>query len=519
MQRNAHRVAVIGAGPAGLVAARFLKGQGFTPVLIDRATGVGGQWDSTAARTSVWPSLRTNTNRTLTRFSDLDYPAGIAVFPRNQEVLAYLESYARRFDLAAGAHFGSTVELVARNPRGGYDVTSSTASGQRRTEWYRYVVVATGRCAIPRHPAIPGLPDFSGPAGVMHSYDYKGPDAFRGLEVLVAGANISALEIATELAAGGAAAVAVAQRRPRYILPKLIAGVPADTAAFTRFGALAGESLPPDAVAAALKRFVLSAAGHPSAYGAPAPAENVFEAGIALSHNFLPMVADGRIAAKPWISRVEGREVRFADGTSQAFDAIVLGTGYRLALPFLDRGIAETLRLDDRRMDAAHYVLNPDLPGLAFLGLINQAGPYFPVLELQARYLAYAWGGAIGMPSDKELRAAIEADRDAPPEVPMHAMALRYARLIGAEPRLSRRPGLARALLFGPLTATSFRLDGPDALHEAEEVVAREAGLFDAVSGPDFTPAERAQLAALAQARRDAELAALAGDEAFPIAA
>ncbi len=519
MHRDDDPVAIIGAGPAGLVAARFLKGQGFAPVLIDRATKVGGQWDSTAGRTSVWPSLRTNTNRTLTRFSDLDYPPGVAAFPHNRDVLAYLEEYARRFDLTDGAHFGSTVELVARNPRGGYDVTWTTAGNDRRTGWYRHVVVATGRCTTPRVPAIPGLPGFSGMAGTVHSYDYKGPDVFRGLKVLVAGANISALEIATEIAGGGAATVAVAQRRPRYILPRHIAGVPADTATFTRFGALAGESLPRDAVAASLKQFVLSAAGHPSAYGAPAPAENVFEAGIALSHNFLPMIADGRITAKPWISWIDGREVRFTDGTSETFDAIVLGTGYRLALPFLDRGIAGTLRPGDRRMDVAHYILNPDLPGLAFLGLINQAGPYFPVLELQARYLAYAWGGTIGMPSDEELRAAIEADRSAPPEVPMHAMALRYARLIGAEPRLSRRPGLVRALLFGPLTAMSFRLDGPDAQHEAEEAVAREARLFGAVPGPELTPEERARLAALAQARRDAELAAIAADGALPAAA
>jgi dimethylaniline monooxygenase (N-oxide forming) len=65
-------------------------------------------------------------------------------------------------------------------------------------------------------------------------------------------------------------------------------------------------------------------------------------------------------------------------------------------------------------------------------------------------------------------------------------------------------------LLFGPLTATSFRLQGLDALPDAAATIAREAALFGAVSEPSLTPAERDQLARLAEARHDAALARLA---------
>ncbi|HEY1945159.1 MAG TPA: hypothetical protein VGH40_23845 [Roseiarcus sp.] len=57
--------------------------------------------------------------------------------------------------------------------------------------------------------------------------------------MLVAGCSISALEIASDLAPG-AANVSVAMRRQRYVLQKLLAGVPADHVAFTRFAAQAG---------------------------------------------------------------------------------------------------------------------------------------------------------------------------------------------------------------------------------------------------------------------------------------
>ena len=37
-------VAVIGAGPGGLVAARWLLAQGFEPTIFEQAPTLGGQW-------------------------------------------------------------------------------------------------------------------------------------------------------------------------------------------------------------------------------------------------------------------------------------------------------------------------------------------------------------------------------------------------------------------------------------------------------------------------------------------
>ncbi len=88
------RVAIIGAGPAGLAAARWLISQGFEPELFEMAEGVGGQWRTDAPMSGIWREMRTNTSRVVTRFSDLDYPPGTPVFPHNRDVLAHLEAYA-----------------------------------------------------------------------------------------------------------------------------------------------------------------------------------------------------------------------------------------------------------------------------------------------------------------------------------------------------------------------------------------------------------------------------------------
>ena len=87
--------------------------------------------------------------------------------------------------------------------------------------------------------------------------------------------------------------------------------------------------------------------------------------------------------------------VTFADGHAEEFDGIVLGTGFEIRLPFLSDDIRAILDLDAVHLDADRYTFHPELPGLAFVGMWDQSGGYFVPLELQARWIAYTWGGTI----------------------------------------------------------------------------------------------------------------------------
>jgi hypothetical protein len=107
--------------------------------------------------------------------------------------------------------------------------------------------------------------------------------------------------------------------------------------------------------------------------------------------------------------------------------------------------------------------------------------------------------------------AAGRARRGWPPRpLRMHTVARLFAREGGVEPDPARWPALARALLFGPQSPVSFRLEGPDALPGAARRVAEEAAAFGAITGPELTAEEAAQLDALAAVRGDAALAVLA---------
>ena len=72
----------------------------------------------------------------------------------------------------------------------------------------------------------------------------------------------------------------------------------------------------------------------------------------------------------------------------------------------------------------------------------------------------------------------------------MNLVALTFARAAGVEPRLDNWPHLRRALLFGPLAPSCFRLEGPDALPDAPDRFAREAAAFGTITSNEMTERE-----------------------------
>ena len=136
----------------------------------------------------------------------------------------------------------------------------------------------------------------------------------------------------------------------------------------------------------------------------------------------------------------------FADGHAEQFDGIVFGTGFELSMPFLSEGIRAILGLDAVHMDADRYTFHPDLPGLAFVGMWDQSGGYFVPLELQARWIAYTWGGTIPRASEPDQRLSIDAyrsKRGMSQKTRMNLAALTFARAAGVEPQPENWPRTA----------------------------------------------------------------------------
>ena len=66
------RVGIIGAGPSGLMAAKYALANGFTPIVFEKNPGVGGVWNSENG--AVWESMTTNLSKYTCCFKDHPWP-------------------------------------------------------------------------------------------------------------------------------------------------------------------------------------------------------------------------------------------------------------------------------------------------------------------------------------------------------------------------------------------------------------------------------------------------------------
>ncbi|WP_306258849.1 NAD(P)/FAD-dependent oxidoreductase [Pararhizobium sp. IMCC21322] len=467
---NKGTVAIVGGGVGGLVAARYLKTQGFSPTIFESHDSFGGQWNRDNPNSGIWPDMRTNTAHFVTKLSDVQYPEKVHIFPRNTDVLAMLKDFAKMHGLDAFARFRVTVTGVFKKKCTGYSVEWIQGCESKSADFDR-VIIASGRFNLPEVPAITGLDSFSGECGVIHAFRYKNPEKYRDKNIIVLGGAVSALEVASDQAMMGNGQVYLSQRRQRYVVPKMFAGTPFEYFAFTRQGALGLENMSGEDLLASQKEFLLRYGCDPARYGAPATDPDISRAGVTVSQHYLNLVAEDRIDVRPCISKVDGKTVTFADGQEVEADAIILGTGFELNLPFLSDEIAETINLGPKGLELANFTFHPDLPGLAFVGLWSQRGSYPVVLEQQARWIAYCWGGAIMAPGEKALRHGVQHCIDENHHGgyrSQNEMAIRFAKLAGTDPSKIEDPELVEILSNNAVTGEMFRIVGIDADPNAE---------------------------------------------------
>ncbi|MQM09976.1 hypothetical protein Taro_042863 [Colocasia esculenta] len=220
--RCARSVAVIGAGAAGLVAARELRREGFSVVVFERLGTVGGTWvydadvesdpmgtdpSRAVVHSSLYESLRTNLPRECMGF--LGYPLvsrdgegrDPRRFPGHREVLRYLEDFARDFDLYGLVRLGTEVMEVEMAEGGGWAVRTRQVTGESdagcTSEVYDGVVVCNGHYTEPRIAEIPGVEAW--PGKQIHSHTYRVPLTFLDQVVVVIGNGLSAFDISRDI--------------------------------------------------------------------------------------------------------------------------------------------------------------------------------------------------------------------------------------------------------------------------------------------------------------------------------
>jgi putative flavoprotein involved in K+ transport len=346
---TADPVVIIGAGPAGLAAAAELRRRGVPSQVLERNEVVASSW---RAR---YDHLQLNTCRWNSQLTLGDhFSRGVPFFPLRDQAVQYLEAFTERHDV--DVRFGVEVERIEPCPDG-WEL--STNDGPLKAQ---QVIVAIGHQHTPTIPAWPGRDAF--PGQILHSSVYRNPEGFQGQDVLVVGAGCSGLDIATDLAQGGAARVRLAMRTPPNLLLKLSCGFPTD---FLAAGLYRVPNRIADRIGRLLQRITV---GDLSPWGVTPPGAGIF---TRLHEGFAPAIVRREVIAAikardfeivPGVRAVNADGVELEDGSLSQPDVVIAATGYGTGLePILGHlGV-----LDNAGMPP-HFQGVPVRPGLRFLG-------------------------------------------------------------------------------------------------------------------------------------------------------
>lgn len=356
--------AIIGAGPCGLAMARALQKNGVDADGYEASHDVGGLWDISNPRSTMYESAHLISSRTTTEFTEFPMRSKVD-YPGHRVLKRYFDDYADAFSLRDRFRFNARVTRIEPASEGGWTLTAETPEGECSRR-YRGVIFANGTLAEPNVPAFPG--DFAGE--IMHTSGYKHPSQLAGKRVLIVGAGNSGCDIAVD-AVHHAASVDMSVRRGYYFVPRYLFGKPSDTLN-------QGKPMPRALKQFVDKRLLQAFTGDPVRFGFPKPEYKIYESHPIVNTLILNHLGQGDLRIMPDIDRLAGNTVRFAQDQSGDYDLILLATGYKLDYPMVDR---EHLNWRGAAPDLFLNIFVPSFNGLYVMGMVEASG-----LGWQGRY-------------------------------------------------------------------------------------------------------------------------------------
>ncbi|KAI4610640.1 hypothetical protein J4E83_008254 [Alternaria metachromatica] len=397
---DAPTVAVIGLGPAGIVALKNLREEGFHATGFDRNEHVGGLWQySEKEQTSVMQTTTVNVSKERSCYTDFPYPDDVPSHPAATQVQQYLTDYSKHFGLEPYMRLSTAIEQITFDDEREKWVVDVKDGGK---EYFDKVVVAIGGMVGKANlPVIEGVEKFAGPS--VHSQAFKRPADYKGKRVMVVGFSNSAADTSTQL------------------FPRRIKGVPIDhthnlrlatfqsliITYFPRLGEFLFDKF--------LKKLQDQSFNiRPEWRFEPASKVPV------VSDTLVPCLEDGSITSVAGIKRiVNATEVELQDGTKVDVDAIIWCTGYKSDFSMIEPRFNPECRpqawLDApgsngkslfRLYKNVFSLEKPD--SLAFMAAVHITISGFKIFDLTTMAIAQAWAGKSSLPSLPDMKLAVD---------------------------------------------------------------------------------------------------------------
>ena len=384
------RVAIVGAGIAGLAVGLKMKRAGYPFTIFEKADEVGGTW-----RDNTYPGLRIDVPGPIYTFSEDRAADWSHLYCEGHEVQSYITGFADRFGLREHIRFGA--EIVEARWTGAAWVVR-TAGGDE--DEFDLLLQATGFLHQPRWPEIPGLESFAGEQ--CHSARFDHSIQLDGRRVGVIGNGSTGVQLTTELA-GRASHFTSFQRTPQWVFPapnmriprlfrRLIASSDRVAQACASYTQWSGEMLLGRAARAdGWQRRLLgwAARRYLSTVKDPALRERLTPKDAPLCKR--PVISTKYYAAvqRPdvevitdAIDRIEPAGVRTADGRLHELDVLILATGFQAHNYMRPMNVIgeDGLTLDEAWADGPQAYRTIAMPG--FPNMFTILGPHTPLVSI-----------------------------------------------------------------------------------------------------------------------------------------
>lgn len=204
---------VVGAGFSGLYMLYRLRELGLSTRVYEAGAGVGGTW-----YWNRYPGARCDSPSVHYSYSfspELEQEwEWTEKYPRQPEILRYLNHVADRFDLRRDIQLRTRVLSIIYDEASNLWVIKTDQGDQVSA---KYCITAAGCLSTPNTPKFPGLASFQGQVYHTSQWPHEGVD-FTGKKVGVIGTGSTGIQVIPQIARQ-AAHVTVFQRTPNYSLP------------------------------------------------------------------------------------------------------------------------------------------------------------------------------------------------------------------------------------------------------------------------------------------------------------
>ena len=499
---------VLGAGSAGLIAAKELKGAGFDVRIFDKNKNIGGIWSSLP-----WKTYTLTSSKWVTEYGCYPMPEDFPDFLTNEHMLQYLDAFADRYELKPLIEFEQGVQSIDKNTDGSLRVTTNLGV----YDGIDYIAISCGLHGTPFIPEYQGLEQFQG--DTTHSSTYQTAEQYKDKKLLCVGLGESGVGLISELST--VTDKLVVSSEGVAIAPRVIKGSqnPFDQMQFWQIGRLmigyqevltSGLSWYFRRIPRLLKIFnVTRCLKFYSDYSVKfedfeqwfpkALIPNHFHVKFwakpntqglsgnltrcnAPSDDIFYLIKTGKIIPKGRVKSFTKNGVYFDDGSFQEVDTVIFNTGYKPGAHFIKFPDNWTYYHADLFKGCIH----PQTPNLAFIGMVRPTIGSIPAMaEMHARIVAAYFSGAVPLP-DEAARLKVIAEDTLQHQKQFPEMHDRFphiyffddwmekmSEIIGARPQLRTHLGSLdklKAYFFGAPMPLRYRMQGPDQIAGAEDI-------------------------------------------------